>query len=254
MSKQSFNKNTTKAPAPEVIPAPEATSEIAVQEQMMDMVPSMAPDQAGSISGEVDKDDIKYPQMKLAQSVGPLFEDYNRTPGELVLKNEISLWKPGQVNPVRLTVVKAAKSYIEATVYGEDVIPRRFLTKADADAAGLRTEWGPNSEKPEVLPQLYCVVLIEADEATKDHPEFYVEIGGKNYALATWTIASTAYKAAATVIITEEKTTLRKKIHTGVFAVSAIKVKGKANSYWQPQIKLVGRHSDELANQIAAAV
>ncbi len=251
MAKTSFNKAAQAAPVTteQVADKAEVAAIVAAEEQKV-VVSANAP--IGSVSGEVETSDIAYPQLKLAQSVGPLMEDFNRTPGEIVLKNEINLWMPNTnppSAPVRISVLKAEKVFIEDTENGSDVKPRYFNTKEEADAAGLRTEW-ENGEKPEVSPLLRTVILIEESDKTEGRPEFYITMGGKNYALAVWSIGGTAYRAAAREIITESQQSLRTGLHKGIFGVSAVKVKGKANSYWTPQVKLLGTHSPEVVAEI----
>lgn len=208
----------------------------------------------GQVSGDVDTSDVRYPQLKLAQSVGPLFEEYNRKPGEIVLKNEISLWEPNLTPacaPLIVTVLKAEKIFVEDLQYGTDEIPRKFKTKEDADAAGLSTDW-VDGVKPEVNPMLQTLVLIKQNEKTKDRPEFFVEIGTDVYALAIWNIGGTAYRQAAVDILTESRSSLRSGLHHGAFSLNAIKIKGKANSYWVPRVSLTLRHSPETIKAIEA--
>jgi hypothetical protein len=240
------------ADAPET-PVTPVTSEVAaIEERQVSTEVAV-----GSIGGEIDKSDIRYPALKLAQAVGDLMNVYNRPPGELVLKNEISLWLPNQtpVSPaVNISVLKAEKVFIEDKPYGSEEFPKIFKTKEAADAAGFRTEW-LDGEKPEVYPSLQTVVLIQGDAKTQELPEFYVELGGKKYALAVWNIGGTSYKAAAVDIISESRSSLRVSgLHSGIFALSAIKVVGAKFAYWNPRVKLIGKHSPEVAAQIAALV
>lgn len=74
----------------------------------------------------------------------------------------------------------------ETVEYGSGAVPRVFATKAEADAAGMITDFQPaGSGKMRNCTPVYCLwVLIEAPEGVKDDGFFYLNLDGKLYAPA----------------------------------------------------------------------
>lgn len=77
-------------------------------------------------------------------------------------------------------------SWREVVEYGSGIIPREFATKAEADAAGLITDFQPSgSGKIRNCVPLYKMwVLIEAPEGVRDEGMFFFNLDGKFYAPA----------------------------------------------------------------------
>lgn len=146
--------------------------------------------------GELDKSDIKMPRLALAQSIGPLSDDF--TPGTIVLNKKVVVAEKGE--KVVLIPIRATKYFQEDLEYGTENMPRRFNTAKEAVDAGLRAEWSDEHGKPQVQPCLDVVLLIRGSNAA---PEFCFEHNGERYALALWSLTSfTAYKHAATTLLT----------------------------------------------------
>ena len=79
-----------------------------------------------------------------------------------------------------------AHSWREVVPYGSGIIPKEFATKADADAAGMITDFQPSGsgKMRNCVPMYTMWVLIEAPEGVKDDGFFYLSLGGKLYAPA----------------------------------------------------------------------
>lgn len=77
-------------------------------------------------------------------------------------------------------------SWREVVPYGTGQIPREFPSKAEADAAGMITEFQPSGsgKMRNCVPMYTLWVLIEAPEGVKDDGFFYLNLDGKFYAPA----------------------------------------------------------------------
>lgn len=202
----------------------------------------------GGISGEVQDSYLKYPELKLTHPVGPLSEEYGFTPGELVLKNTLVIWKPGD-DPINIIVTKSNLRYIEDLPYNSDEMPRFFNSLAEADAEGLSTSWS-NDSPPEVKPIMTNIILIQAPEKLEGRPEFYKDLGGKKWSLALWTLTGKGFNEAGKTILSEGKSVLSGKLHKGVFKLHAVKKKGKKNTIWVPILNLNSTLSDSEIEEL----
>ena len=150
------------------------------------------------VEGEVDRDDMRVPKLNIAQSIGPLSDDFPK--GAWVLNRTTQLGALG--DKLSFTPLRAKKTYVESLEYGTDDFPRIFQTRADCEAAGLRTEFDDELGKPEVGQALDVTLLLRA-VGTVDAPEFSLEFEGERYALALWSISSwSAYNSAAKTLLT----------------------------------------------------
>lgn len=79
-----------------------------------------------------------------------------------------------------------AHSWREVVPFGTGQIPREFGSKAEADAAGMITDFQPSgSGKMRNCAPMYTLwILIEAPEGVKDDGFFYLNLAGKFYAPA----------------------------------------------------------------------
>lgn len=175
----------------------EAKTEVVVQTADT-QIAQTGPRPMDDFEGEIDKSDLQMPKLNIAQSIGPLSDDFPA--GTVVLNKKLVLADKGQ----RLTIipVKAVKYFQEDLEYGGDDIPRKFKTVSEAKAAGLRVEFDNETGlKPEVKACLDLSLLIRGGEIQA--PEFCFEHAGDKYAFALWQITSwSAYQNAAAKLLT----------------------------------------------------
>jgi len=77
-------------------------------------------------------------------------------------------------------------SWREVVAFGSGIIPRTFASKAEADAAGMITDYQPagTGKRRNCVP-VYCMwVLIEQPADVRDESMFFFELDGKRYAPA----------------------------------------------------------------------
>ncbi len=195
----------------------------------------------GASSGQMSASDFAFPKLKLTQGVGPL-RDAGFNPGEIVLNDAIVIGGE-EYAEVEITILKYVKQFVENLAYGSDGFPRIWATIEEAEAEGMNTEWGPNGEKPDVLPQLVCMILVKQPEGI-DPADFPIEHDTGLYAMAEWRISGTAYVLTKT-ITGAQKTRLKDGLHTGSFMVGVRKVTGKF-TYFVPTLTPGNMHDDEF--------
>lgn len=201
----------------------------------------------GQSSGQMTTGDFAFPKLKLAQGVGPL-RDAGFEPGDIVLNDAVVIGGDGY-GDIELTILKYVKQFVENLPYGSDEMPRIFATMEEAQAEGLNTEWGPNGEKPDALPQLVCMVLVKQPEGI-DPADFPIEHESGLYAIAEWRISGTAY-ALTRIITGAQRTRLKNGLHTGSFLLNVRKVTGKF-TYHVPTLAPGQMHDDEFIQFLKA--
>lgn len=227
-------------PAPKAVPDHEGTEE-GDEDSQVPALPSNVP--VGQASGEIDDSDFDRPQLKLAQSVGPLYVDLGFTPGDIVLGNEVILWQP-DCEAVEITVLRLDKKFSEELAYGGDEIRRTFKTSAEAEAQGL-VFFGGDDEG--YVPIADLLVLIKYGEGIQDHPTFNLTQGKDRYAIAVWRVGGAAYKPVIRKIMTASRIRFKGDgFHRGSFMLEAKLVPGKKNKYWVPQLSNGTDHNDKM--------
>lgn len=195
-----------------------------------------------NVEGGFDKDDLKIPRLNLVQSVGPLSGELGFKPGAFVYNKEADLGS----GPIKITLLKLRKYFLEDLPYGSETFPRLFKSAEEAAAAGfldIRQKREMGEEHKYVKPVLDADVLIEgkADEAT-----FPLDFNGTPYAMARWTLQSTAYSRVGKGFFTDSQLALRAGLSTKFYTISTKREKLGNNFVWVPRAQLSGRNSDEF--------
>lgn len=206
-------------------------------------IPALRRNEAVAIdtgSGVVDVTGIRPPFLSIVHGVGKLAETFN--PGDLVLGGEHLLaTKDSALNVIVLKYNQFVKESLTPDQYGAGMYPRVFQNKEAAAAAGLRIEWGPNSEKPEADFALDMMLLIEKPEKI-ECGMFGIELGGKPYALALASFDKTAYKSVANTFLQSMVFAMRgKKPWAGVWQLKLhmqVNRKNPNNKAWVPGFAL----------------
>ncbi len=225
------------SPAEEV--AANSGSELATRQEAAAMM--------GTISGDVDSDDILIPRLNVVQGVGPLSELYQ--PGQIVLNKETVL-SDGS-SPIELTVLSARKQFAENLPFDSDERPRVYNTLEEVHEAGGSIEW-KDDEKPSFTPILHVQLLLKAPAGAEG--AFPLEYKGEPYALALWTLRGVAYTRAGRNILTAARFSLRDGIHHGKWTLATKREKFGRNSVFVPVLRNVGRHDADFLAFVAGLV
>lgn len=201
-----------------------------------------------AVQGEVDASDFNIPQLKIVQSVGPLSEVF--TPGLIVFGGELIIHDPDEElkppqAPVRLTVVRIKKQYIEDVEYGGEERAKVLDTMAQVKEAGGYIEWGPEGERPPYSAMTTCQILIEKPE-TVDEAMFPFVHNGKHYAMGLWQQKGTQYTMAGKLILTASQFALKDGLYKGSWNLTTKRQKRGTNMVQCPILKHGPRHDAEM--------
>ncbi len=193
----------------------------------------------GSVSGEIDADDIVIPRLNLVQNVGELADLF--TPGAVTYNKEVEL-SDGNT-PIEVTVLRARKQFVEALDYDSGERPQVFDSLEEVKAVGGTVEWVGN-QKPTYNPVLHVHIVFKAP-AGLDYA-FPLEYKGESYGMAVWTLRGVAFKRAGRNILTASKFSLRDGLFHGKWELTTKREKVARNSFVVPVLRNVGRNTPDF--------
>ncbi len=193
----------------------------------------------GSMGGDVRSSDIRLPRLQIAYGVGKLATTFSQ--GDLVLDNEHLL--VGKTQPLSVVVLSTYtywKEWLDNDAYNAGLRARTFETEAQVAGAGGTTKWGANGEKPTFSRAVDLRMFIQKPEKV-ECGLFGIELDGKLYSPAVFTVDKMAFGKIQPVIQTAATLSLRKRgLVAGVWQLStSVKVEGNRTKVL-PNIKLVG--------------
>lgn len=161
---------------------------------------------------DLDLEGARPPYLTLVHGVGEAAENFN--PGDLILQKEYLVCPKGKsVDIIILNLDQYFKQRVSNDDWQAGIRPQTFKTKADAKAAGLRTDW-ENGMGPDVSPAMDLNVLIRKPDDVVCGL-FGINIGDEHeYAIARLSSDKTAYKYLFNDIALIIKTKLSS---TGIF-------------------------------------
>lgn len=205
---------------------------------------------APELTGDFGVDDFRIPTLNIVQAVGPLSDKFPNQAGAICFNKEVLLSPPpaaGQSGDIiSLTVVGGEKRFVENLPYGSDQMPQTVDTVEQVRELGGTLQW-VGDERPTWAPVFNAYVLIEGDP---EIPGFMLEHDGRWFAPAVWSMRSTAYKRAATLIISAARLSLRDGLANGKWSLSAKREKIGQNFVFVPILKQAGRNSKEFVDFI----
>jgi hypothetical protein len=211
---------------------------------------SLAPQSySPGISGDVTSDDIKVPRINIVQKMSDALLEAGFAAGEVVYAKEVRLLPLGVAGKV--TFLHLQKQFQQKLPYGSDTMPVVVNTEAEVLERGGSLDYdGANPYQP--IAHLTC--LVEAPDKLTDEQEafFPFEFDGKFYALAKWTVASTAYKDVAVPLLTAAKFFLKNGLHSISWSLSVRKMTKGSNSWYAPKIVQAGKNSPEFMEFVSS--
>jgi len=215
------------------------------------------------VEGDFDKSDVKMPRISVVQGVGPLSGELGFIPGTIVYNKETVL---GNVikNPAGavlgtdgliVTLVHLKKYFLEDIPYGtSEAIPQYFKTLDDARRAGFL----PSADKRTMGPDhKYAKPVVDADiliRGDASNVTFPFDFEGVPYAMARWTLQSTAYGRVGKQFFTDSQLALRAGLSTKFYTVSVKKEKLGQNFVFVPKATITGVNSPEFIAWVKSVV
>lgn len=200
------------------------------------------------LEGEFDQSDIKIPRFSVVQAVGPLSGELGFIPGQIVYNKETIVGTvvkapTGGVlgtEKLKITLLRLKKYFMEDLPYGSEERPAMFKSSDDARAAGFlpvqdKKKCGP--EHKYFKPLIDADILVEGDASNVTFPFNY---NGTPFAIARWTLQSTAYTVVGKQFATDAGLSLRAGLQTKFYTVSCKKEKVGANWVFVPRVQLTG--------------
>ena len=161
----------------------------------------------GDDGGAFNPGDLVLPRLNIVQKVGDLSNVH--PPGSIVLNGQLVLAvAPVNMavgNPVRIVVIgMQPTTFAEKRDGGER--GNYFRTEADVVANGGTLDWGESQATDKPLYQRVSIALVAVEKPDGiDGAMFPHTFGGKQYALALYTMKGTAYTNAARYIKSARK-------------------------------------------------
>ena len=200
----------------------------------------------GEVIGDFDNDDLSFDKLQIAQSVGPLADDFKK--GDIVLGGELKIGGFDEA-PLEITVMRLVKTFEENLPYGGEEMPRIAQTKEEVYAMDGTLKWTTDEEgnkiPPTFKPVAEAFVCIEAPENVDDLQWFpyrfrdILEDGTEvtsNYSFASWKIKNTAYYRAVDPINSAAKSYMRSGLMYGSFRLGTEKQVFGVNTVAVPKV------------------
>lgn len=207
----------------------------------------------------ISASDLKLPRFNIVQKVGELSN--NHTHGSIVLDGTLVLAegpKPNQESaPVRILIVGLQpKKFVEKVAGGER--GNFFDTEEQVVAAGGTLDYneakasvGTANQKSLYQPLITALILVEKP-ANVDGSAFPLEIDGKQYALALYSMKGTAYTNAAKHFLTARRMGICKQgFRYGWWTVtSKLKAYSGGNASYIPIVRPQEKSTENLRKEL----
>jgi hypothetical protein len=208
---------------------------------------------AAGVEGEITMSDVKLPRINMVQKVGQLADTFH--PGSILFEKQVIL-TDGKT-AIDLTPIRLKKQYQQKVAWGEDAgeQPQVFDTAEEVVANGGSLEYGDENYYAPIAHIQFAIKLPPGAELGEELEDavgavtdlFPYEFNDERYALAIWTVGSSAFTALAKPILTAATTILRNGLYTGHYAVGSEVRKNARNSWYAPRVKFAGKHTPEAA-------
>jgi hypothetical protein len=200
-----------------------------------------------AFQGDWKISDMRFPRLNLVQKVsdGELIQNFGI--GSFTLSKEVKI---SDGSPVAVVFLMAMKDYIQKVPFGSGESPAVFRTEQEVLDSGGSLNWKDKDTDHFFQRRAHIEFAVEAPEGLdeKELALFPYEFDGKSYALAVYTVASSAYTSVAVELMTlcERNKVMRKGQQYGRLLLSSKDAKSQGKSWKTPVIKFDGENSPEF--------
>jgi|TARA_R110000772_G_scaffold95430_4_gene193749 hypothetical protein len=190
-------------------------------------------DNPAGLTGEWGNEDCDTPRLQVVAKTSDLVDE-GFDPGAVILSKEVTVALKDK--PIDIIVVNMDKRFKSDVPFGGEEEAVIFKTLAEAVAAGYSTEW---ESKNRVRPMSDMTMLIKAPKGTskEDLDGYFPYKNGKDHwAMCIMTAQKTAFKSAASPVVTYLRTSGAEILGMGFTLHSTLK-SGNGNSWFNPIVK-----------------
>lgn len=202
---------------------------------------------SSAFQGDWKLTDMRFPRLNLIQksSDEELIQKFGI--GSFVLSKEVKI-SDGSPFPVQFLL--AMKDYIQKVEFGSGETPAVFRTEQEVLDSGGSFNWKDKDTDHFFQRRAHVEFAIKAPEGLdeKELALFPYELDGASYALAVYTVASSAYTSVAVELMTlcERNKVMRKGQQYGALLLSSKEATSKGKSWRTPVVKFDGENGPEL--------
>jgi hypothetical protein len=204
--------------------------------------------QTDDFTGEWLRKDVRLPRINLVQKVSDTELVKNFGIGSFVLAREVKL-SDGET-PVSLTALQAAKDYVQKLPFDSGESPAIFRSEEEVINSGGSLNYKDYETGNFFQPRAHIEFAIAApdDVSEVEAALFPYEYDGKPYALAIYTVASSAYTSLAKELATMRSANkvLRQGLRYGNLRMTAEIRKKNTRTWYVPVARFDGANSPEL--------
>ena len=204
--------------------------------------------QTDDCSGEWLTSDRRLPRVNLVQKVSDNELVRNFGLSAFVLAKEAKLGD--EENPIIVTALQIAKDYVQKVEFDSGETAAVFKTEEEVINAGGSLNYADWDSGNYFQPRAHIELAIPAPEGLDDNAlaMFPYEFEGTPYALALYTVASSAYTSLAKELITMRSANkvLRQGLRFGSLKISAETRKKNTKTWFVPVARFNGANTPEL--------
>ena len=196
-----------------------------------------------------DTGDVRLPRINLVHKTSSedLIEAFGI--GAFTLAKEVLLAEAGK--PFTCSVLRARKNYQQKLPFESEDRPNIFNTAEEVVAAGGSLNTRDKDSGNFYQPQAHIQLVVAAPEGASEEAlaHFPYEFKGVNYAMAIWTVSSSAYTSAGKELATlrTNNKVMREGLYHGALTIHSRKETAGKFTWQVPVLKYVGRNDPELA-------
>lgn len=193
-------------------------------------------------SGHWDRNDVRLPRINLIHKTSDTAMITKFGIGSFTFNREVKL--SDGTAPIIITVLRAAKDYVQKLKFGSPENPAVFNTPEDVEKAGYSLNYSDEKSGKYCGPRAHLQVITALPEGAseEDSALFPYEFEGKSYGMAMLTVASSAYTSVGKELATlcTNNKVMRKGMKFGVLELTSDTKTGKGNTWHVPVIKYAG--------------
>lgn len=201
----------------------------------------------GGFEGEYSAGDMATPYLQIMQKQSKNFDEHPDWLGQWVYDKQVPLGEE-----IKVVFLRSAKSYIEKTEFGSEVIPQRFTQMQEARKAGF------NESDLQECADLDLLIEVDAASDGAEDLAFIIE-EGKAYILARYSVRSTAYGKTVGILLKDASGFLTDRdangnrvgdLKNGFYMMSTDRRSNDKTSWYVPVLKTAGKTPAGLRQQI----